>query len=782
MGGHPEEHRRQDGLRAVLASTGEGCVLVGASGTVRLMNEAAQRLLGRARADVVGKAFKQLGQCALSEAVGDVLEHPEAGGRYIELRVEGRTVGCRVTPFDSPREQGLTISIRDETELVSQRERAEAILSSTGDGLIVFAPDNVLEYMNPAAAEMLGVDPGEWIGRRATTSELLGVEVADAGEAASCWDMRNCEEESCPAWHAEDLRCWLVSGTLCEGEPRTFREKLSDCHGCDVYMRNSRLLEECGMSFTREATLTEPVHRVVKIRTNPVIDSGGGFIGCVKSLHDITAEREISQMKNEFVSTVSHELRTPLTSIKGYVDLILDGETGEINEIQREFLGIVKQNSDRLVALINDMLDISRIESGRIHLKIEPLDMHDLITGVIDTFKAVVSQTGHQLSAEVAEPLPLVAGDRDRVGQVLINLVSNAIKYSPAGGAVTVTARKRDGQLVVGVVDEGIGISREDQEHLFDQFYRVDSSLTREIGGTGLGLSICKTIIELLGGQIWVESTLGKGSTFDFSLPIAPKELVRTPTVERPLEKGGKVLVVDHSPEIANLVEIYLRREGYDVVKAFTAEEAVRKALSERPDVITLDVMMEDVDGFDLLQRIKENRDTSQIPVVILSIVCDEGKCCRLGAAHYLEKPIDQDKLLAIVRDLVTTKETPLVLVVDDDKHIVDVLSRNLKNRGFAVASAYNGLEAVAAVEVARPDCILLDLRMPEMDGYQVIERLKGSAATAEIPIVVMTAYHFDSQRTDILHLAADQVPKPFEAEQLVEKVTALLQREERTK
>jgi signal transduction histidine kinase/CheY-like chemotaxis protein len=775
---HPHEKRTQHGLRAVLATTAEGSLLVGPSGVVRLMNEAAERLLARPRAEVIGQDYAAVKRPALSEAIAEVLRDNSSTCRFLELRIDGRTLVCRVSPFDSPAEKGIVITLRDETELVRQRERAEAILSSTGDGLIVFAPDNLLEYMNPSAAEMLGLDIDEWVGRDATVSRLLNVETPDQSEAASCWDMRNCEKESCPAWHAQDLRCWLVSGTLCDGEPKSFREKMSDCYSCDVYLRNSRLLEECGMSFVREVTLTEPAHRIVKIKTNPVIDAAGEYIGCVKSLHDITAEREIAQMKNEFVSTVSHELRTPLTSIKGYVDLILDGETGEINEIQREFLGIVKQNSDRLVALINDMLDISRIESGRIHLKIEPLDMLDLIAGGIDTFKAVVSQTGHKLACALPEDLPLAAGDRDRVGQVMINLISNAIKYSPSGGTVTVGARRRDAQLVVSVGDEGIGISREDQEHLFDQFYRVESSLTREIGGTGLGLSICKTIIELLGGQIWVSSTLGKGSTFSFSLPIAPKELVRTPAVEGPLEKGGRVLVVDRSPEIANLIEIYLRREGYDVVKAFSAEEAVRKALSEKPDVITLDVMMEDIDGFDLLQQIKENPETSQIPVVILSIVCDEGKCCRLGAANYLEKPIDQEKLLGIVRDLVGTVDTPLVLVVDDDRHIVDLLSRNLKNRGFAVASAYNGLEALAAVEAAPPDCILLDIRMPEMDGYQVMERLKSSSETAGIPIVVMTAYHFDTDHTDILEHASGQVNKPFAAEQLVERVTALLEKE----
>jgi signal transduction histidine kinase/DNA-binding response OmpR family regulator len=779
MGDESAERRQNHGLRAVLSLAGEGSLLVAPSGTIRLMNEAAERMLGKPRADAVGASYKSVGVRELTEAVAEALKEPAAGERTLEILHEGKTLGVRVVPVDDSADKGVVVSLRDDTELAMQRERAEAILSSTGDGLIVYSPDNVVTYMNPSAGELLGVKAEEVVGTSTSMSELLGMQPHDPSEAASCWDMRNCEQDDCPAWHVEDLRCWLMSGTLCDGSAQSFEDKQGDCYQCDVYLRNGRILEEAGMKFTRELTLNEPVHRILKIRTSPVIDPHGNFIGSVNSMHDVTAEHEINQMKNEFVSTVSHELRTPLTSIKGYVDLILDGETGEINEIQREFLSIVKQNGDRLVALINDMLDISRIESGRIHLKIVPIDLTDLIAGGVATFRAVLEQTGHIVTAEAPDDLPLAAGDRDRVGQVLVNLISNAIKYSPGGGHVAVSARERGNQVVVSVSDEGMGISREDQEHLFDKFYRVDNSLTRDIGGTGLGLSICKTIIELLGGQIWVQSTFGEGSTFNFSLPVAPKELVRTPAVEGPVEKGGKVLVIDHSPEVANLVEIYLTKEGYEVVKATSAEEAVRRAASEKPDVITLDVMMEDVDGFDLLQRIKENPDTASIPVVILSIVCDEGKCCRFGAAHYLEKPIDHEKLVGIVQDLVGAADSPLVLVVDDDKHIVDVLCRQLKTRGCAVAQAYNGLEALAAVKVKKPDLILLDIRMPEMDGYQVIERLKSAEDTNDIPIVVMTAYHFDTDKTDILSLTAEQVVKPVEVEQIAEKVSGLLDKRE---
>lgn len=775
------EKRKNFKLRALLAMTGEGSLVIDRSGRIVLMNEAAERLLGRQRVEIVGKQYARLGHESLEAEIRHVLgKEAAARDRYLSLTTGGKTLRCRIASFAGPADEGIIVSIRDETELARQQERAEAILSSTGDGLIVFAPDNRITYINPAACEMLDLKAEETINEHLTMSQLLGIEPPSASEAAPCWEMLSCVHTECPAYESDDLRCWLTAGTMCRGaEPASFREKMSECYSCDVYLRNSRLLEECGMSFVRELTLSEPVHRILKVSTNPVIDSQGNYIGCVKSLHDVTAEREVNQMKNEFVSTVSHELRTPLTSIKGYVDLILDGEAGDINEIQREFLLIVKQNSDRLVDLINDLLDISRIESGRIHLKIQPIEVNDAIAGALETFKAVLEQQQMAVDVKIPKDLPHAAGDRDRVGQVLINLISNAIKYSPGGGKITVSSRKRDGQVVVSVTDTGIGISKEDQQHLFSKFYRVDSSLTRDIGGTGLGLSICKTIIELLGGQIWIKSAPGKGSTFSFTLPIAPKELVRTPAVEAPAAGvGGKVLVVDRSPEIANLIEIYLRREGYDVIKAFAAEEAIDKAVQQRPQAITLDVMLEGVDGFDLLQQLKENPDTAAIPVIILSIVCDEGRSWRLGAADYVEKPIDQEKLVGVINNLVGSITTPLVLVVDDDKQIVDVLCRTLKKNGFAVASAYNGLEAMVAIERARPDLILLDLRMPEMDGYQVIERVKYDKATKDIPIVVMTAYHFDRDKTDILSMAAEHVSKPFAAEHLTEKVSELLSKE----
>jgi DNA-binding response OmpR family regulator len=511
-------------------------------------------------------------------------------------------------------------------------------------------------------------------------------------------------------------------------------------------------------------------------RYDAVCGADGELVGHTLALHDITREREIADMKNEFVSTVSHELRTPLTSIKGYVDLILDGDAGEINDIQREFLGIVKENSDRLVELINEMLDISRIESGRVHLKVEPMSVQDAVEGAVDTFRAVLSQTGRDIQVDLEHGLPPVAADRDRVGQVLINLISNALKYSPAGGLVAIGVAQRGDFVKIFVRDQGLGISEEDLGQMFTKFFRVDSALTREIGGTGLGLSICKTIIELLGGEIGVDSVLGEGSTFWFTLPIAPIEMVRIPLLEGPDGPAtGTILVVDRDPEVADLIGTYLGRHGYDVVKAHTADEALVAALRYKPRAITLDVILDEGDGFDLLHRLKENSDTANIPVVVLSIVCDEGRSCRMGAANYLEKPIDQSRLIGMIQDIVGSIDSPVALVVDDDRDVVKLLSETLRRKGFAVIGAYDGTEAVAALEQRVPDIIVTDLKMPKMDGYELIQKVKTTEKWADVPVVVMTAHRIDPDRIRLLDLATHLLNKPITLEGIAREVEAVL-------
>ena len=768
---------RDPALIALLGAAQEGLVAVNGDGVLVYANEAAARLLGITQEHLTGTHFSALGVPKLEDGVGRALA---AGGRSRRFLLElGERLIAVTVKRAKTKDHGVSLTLTDETELADERDRTEAILAATGDGLILLSPDDEVTYINPSACAMLRAKPHKVVGSRASIDTLLGLDTPDdPALQRRCSEVKECGRAACPAYSSDELRCWLIAGTLChpDGGPCNFAAKRVECQECEYHAAYADAFDPLDSDSVSEIELPgDDSNLVVTARVNAVVDDAGNYIGRVLALRDITAEREIADMKNEFVSTVSHELRTPLTSIKGYVDLILDGSAGEISEMQQEFLGIVKENSDRLVELINEMLDISRIESGRVHLKVEPLDIAESVNGAVDTFRAVLAQSGRSIDVSVARNLPKVAADRDRVGQVLVNLISNALKYSPGGGKTIVSA-KRDGDfVVVSVTDQGLGITREDQKRLFTKFYRVDSAMTREIGGTGLGLSICKTIIQLLGGSIGVKSKSGHGSTFWFSLPLALDELVRTPSLMGPDAVGGTVLVVDRDRDVADLIETYLVKRGYDVVKAHNADEALSSALRVRPRAITLDVILDSGDGFDLLHRLKEHEETKDIPVVVLSIVCDEGKSCRMGAANYLEKPIDQRRLLSMIDDIVGGVDSPVALVVDDDRDVVRVLSETLRRKGFAVVAAYDGLEAIASLERRVPDIIVTDLRMPKMDGYELIQLVKTTPKWAAVPILVMTAHRIDRTRIDVLHLATQYMRKPFSPELIADEVEVLL-------
>lgn len=452
--------------------------------------------------------------------------------------------------------------------------------------------------------------------------------------------------------------------------------------------------------------------------------------------------QEANRLKTEFVSMVSHELRTPLTSIQGYVDVLLEGETGKLGDEQQECLAIVRANAQRLLGLINDLLDISRIEAGRIELQRTALDLAPVICGVATSLRPLIQGKGQQLTLDLPDTLPAVWGDRNRVTQVLTNLVSNAHKYTPAGGHITVAARPDDGFVRVDVQDTGIGLSSEEQAQLFTKFFRGRNRTGQAAGGTGLGLVITRALVELHGGQITVSSAPGRGSTFSFSLPATqaiPEATTREPAAA-PIRPGALVLVVDDEPDIANLIRRHLERAGLRVLLAHDGAEALRLAQAERPDLITLDVLLPDTDGFAVLDRLKSDPATAAIPVMLISVLPDEGRGKLLGVLDYVHKPLQEHTLLDRVSRILARGRPGRVLVADDDADVRALLAGHLRRGGYEVIEAADGAEAVALARQERPGLLFLDIRMPRMDGLAALRALRAEAATRGLPVIMMTA------------------------------------------
>jgi PAS domain S-box-containing protein len=525
--------------------------------------------------------------------------------------------------------------------------------------------------------------------------------------------------------------------------------------------------------------------QIIHAYLSPVQTQREDFLGVVTVLRDITKEVEADRAKSEFVSNVSHELRTPMTAIKGYTDLLHARAVGPINDDQEKFLNIIRSNADRLTALINDLLDISRVETGRVRFEPGPLQIGDVIAEVVNSLAVPAEAKQHTLTYEVVAGMPDVMGDHDRLNQVVTNLVSNAIHYTPNGGRIEVRAYPVRGAVRVDVRDTGIGIDPHDMARIFERFYRADDPLVQEATGTGLGLSIVKMFVEMHSGRVWVESERGEGSTFTFILPVTARDaavpIEQIPQVTRRLmARARSVLVVEDDLDVANLVKIQLEQSGYQVSILGRGGAVQAWVEQKRPDLILLDLIlpdMEDMDGLDVLRRLKASATTADVPVVVMSIAQDDGSAWQLGAVDYLTKPVDKEVLLHSVEEALTWQGR--VLIVEDDPDTVGLFSATVRKIGFTPLVAANGYEALAMARRYRPDLILLDLRLPGMDGYEALTHLKRGVVTQTIPIIAVSAHvgDVDQERSRLIALgAASFLPKPFSIEELVAEVEAALQ------
>jgi signal transduction histidine kinase/CheY-like chemotaxis protein len=455
--------------------------------------------------------------------------------------------------------------------------------------------------------------------------------------------------------------------------------------------------------------------------------------------------REATRHKSEFLANMSHELRTPLNAVLGFSEVLLERMFGDLNPKQEEYLQDILESGRHLLSLINDILDLSKIEAGRMEPELATFDLPMALQNGLMLVEERANRHGIQVTLKIDETLGDFTGDERKIKQILLNLLSNAIKFTPDGGRISVNAAKSENLVEISVSDTGIGIAPEDQRRIFEEFRQAGGDSARKGEGTGLGLTLAKKFVELHGGKIWVESVVGQGSTFTFSLPLREPLLADSAAAPNltPSPETQLVLVIEDDPLSAKLLSTHLSEEGYRVEFAHDGETAFNKALALHPAVITLDIMLPKVDGWDLLSRLKRNAETRDIPIIVVSIIDERGKGFALGAADYLVKPVQREALVAAIKRFsIPAKlncEAVKVLAIDDDPMALELIAGILGSEGYQVIKASNGKEGIELAKTELPELIILDLLMPEFDGFAVLDKICGDEMIKETPIVILT-------------------------------------------
>jgi PAS domain S-box-containing protein len=607
-----------------------------------------------------------------------------------------------------------------ETRVQELNRQKEFILNSVADGIFGANPDGGVDFVNPAAAEMLGDSPADLVG--------------------------------------QPIHALIHAGSNACGEHCRLRRALlmhENTGGQEVFHRKD------GTSFPVEFAVT------------PMVEHGV-VVGSVLSFRDISQRYALDRMKDEFISTVSHELRTPLTSIRGALGLLSHGLLGEMSEKAANLLRIAVSNSDRLVRLINDILDLERMQSGRAPLAFRACAVNELARQVADAMQPMADAARVRLQVE-AEAIT-VETDADRLMQVITNLLSNAIKFSSPDSTVRVIVEHSKEGASFSVIDRGRGIPVDKLESIFDRFHQVDASDSRQKGGTGLGLAICRTIIQQHGGRIWAERNADQGSTFRVLLP--DRSRLDGPPDGVPPHSAAReetVLVCEPDPEARRTIVEGLRRQDYRILEAENREQAVQLARSFSLGAILLGVSNHPRNGLETLQALKEDSRTAQIPVVVLSLLSASDKPTAAGAVDaWLQTPLDETLLLTeLARLLKGTAEHATVLLVEDDEDLARVILATFERAGIAIHHASRLRRAKELCQSVHPDLIILDLALPDGHGLELVTWLRTQKDLRHLPLVVYSAREVSGKEQEQLQLGRTEFltkakVQPSEVEALV--------------
>jgi signal transduction histidine kinase/DNA-binding response OmpR family regulator/HAMP domain-containing protein len=472
--------------------------------------------------------------------------------------------------------------------------------------------------------------------------------------------------------------------------------------------------------------------------------------------------KELDRVKSQFLANMSHELRTPLNSVIGFSRVILKGIDGPINDTQEQDITAIYNSGLHLLSMINEILDLSKIEAGKMELQIDEVEIGNVVKSAVNTASGLIKGKPVQLVTQVEPDLPIIKGDEMRLNQILTNLLGNAVKFTEKG-SITIKAdlnhtEDNSEEILITVEDTGIGIAPEDQGKLFQRFSQVDDSPTRRTGGTGLGLSIARSLVELHGGRIGLlRSETNLGSTFFFTIPVIREPAVQVTEVLPPGE--NIILSIDDDPQVITLYERFLKPYGYEVVALTNPALAVERARELKPFAITLDIMMPDKDGWQVLSELKKDDETKDIPVMICSILQEEEKGFNLGASEYLVKPFLHDDLANAIKRLDHGGEVHDVLIIDDDPQYLRFLQKMIEDEGqFLPVLADSGLAALKLLNDFTPDVIIMDLLLDDISGFELLDKFNSEARLKQVPVIIITGSDFDEDQLKTLGEYGEQV------------------------